>query len=287
MFARDEFWILNPLSILIGARLERDWNKNTLATKGGHTDNFAAGEVALNYRPVENAKVFLRWCEFYRNPFTDEYRWRDGVQSETTKPGTGWDVEFGGAWDITTEWFASAVAYYSETRDEIHYNPFAMSNENSKWLHRREGIDLAFGWERDKVAGFRFAWSGVNAIKAEGIYKDNWVPGVPRQQLNLDTRVWIWDEFSLSAGYRLIDARYAISDTPNANGRLPAANVFRIGCRYEPTWWKLEGLSFAFTCDNLFDENYCDYAVASVTSGENAWYPAAGRSFMFTVRYEF
>ena len=92
---------------------------------------------------------------------------------------------------------------------------------------------------------------------------------------------------SLSAGYRLIGARYAISDTPNANGRLPAANVFRIGCRYEPTWWKLEGLSFAFSCDNLFDENYCDYAVASVTSGENAWYPAAGRSFMFTIRYEF
>jgi len=286
-FAHEEFWILDELSAVVGARLERDWNRNDLATKDGRTDNFAAGEASLNYHPVEEAKIFLRWCRFYRNPFTDEYRWREGVQSETTEPETGWDAEFGADWDITDEWFASAVAYYSETYNEIHYNPFAMSNENSPWTHRREGIDLALGWERDKLAGFRIAWSGVNAVKAEGKYEGNWVPGVPRQQLNADGRIWIWDEFSVSVGYRLLGARYAISDTPNANGRLPAESVFRIGCRYQPTWWKLEGLTISFTCDNLFDRNYCDYAVASVTSGENAYYPAAGRSFMFTVRYEF
>ena len=286
-FVHEEFWLLDPLSVVLGARLERDWNRNTLAEKGGHCDNFAAGEAAINYRPADTAKVFLRWCRFYRNPFTDEYRWRDGVQSETTRPETGWDVEFGGAWDITSEWFASAVAYYSQTDNEIHYNPFAMSNENSKWMHERMGVDLACGWERDKVAGVRFSWSGVSAIKAEGTYEDNWVPGVPRQQLNLEGRVWIWDEFSVNAGSRLIGARYAISDTPNANGRLSSDIVFRLGCRYQPTWKWLDGLTLAFTCDNLFDRTYCDYAVASVTSGENAYYPAAGRSFLFTARYEF
>ena len=287
VFAHEEFWILDELSAVVGARLARDWNRNDIAVKGGHNDNFAAGEAALNYRPVDAAKIFLRWCQFYRNPFTDEYRWRDGVQSETTKPETGWNVEFGGDWDITDEWFASAVAYYSETMNEIHYNPFAMSNENSPWLHRREGVDLSLGWERDKVAGFRVAWSGVNAVKAEGKYEGNWVPGVPRQQLNVEGRFWLWDEFSVSGGYRLLGARYAISDTPNANGRLPATSVFRVGCRYQPTWRWLKGLTFSFTCDNLFDKNYCDYAVASVATFENAYYPAAGRSFMFTVRYEF
>ena len=286
-FAEEEFWILDPLSVLLGVRLERDWNRNSLAQKGGHCDNFAAGEAAINYRPVEEAKVFLRWCEFYRNPFTDEYRWRDGVQSETTRPETGWDVELGGAWDITSEWYASAVGYYSQTKNEIHYNPFAMSNENSKWLHERMGIDLAFGWERDKVAGFRFGWSGVSAVKAEGDYEDNWVPGVPRQQFNLEGRAWLWDEFSVSGGARLIGARYAISDTPNANGRLSSEIIFRLGCQYRPTWKWLDGFTFAFSCDNLFDRNYCDYAVGSVTTGENTYYPAAGRSFLFTVRYEF
>ena len=286
-FAREELRLIDPLSLIVGARLERDWNRNDAATEGGRTDDFAAGEVSLNCRPVENAKVFLRWCEFYRNPFADEYRWRRGVRSETTKPETGWDVELGGAWDITKEWSASAVAYCSETDDEIIYDPFTMSNENSPCPHRRTGIDLALAWERDKTAAFRIAWSGVRAEKTKGDLKGDLVPGVPREQLNLDARVWLWDEFSVSAGYRLIGPRYAISDTPNANGRLPAAHVFRVGCRYEPTRWKLKGLSFAFSCDNLFDENYCDYAVASATGGENAWYPASGRSFTFTIRYEF
>ena len=287
LFAHEEFWLLDPLSVVLGARLERDWNRNSIAERGRHANNFAAGEAALNYRPIDEAKIFLRWCRFYRNPFSDEYRWRDGRQSEITRPETGWDVELGGEWNITKEWFVSAVAYYSETENEIHYNPFAMSNENSPWLHRREGIDLSFGWERDKLAGFRFGWSGVNAVKAEGDYEGNWVPGVPRQQLNLEGRVWLWNDFSVLGGYRMIGSRYAISDTPNANGRLPVASVFRAGFRYEPTFWRLEGLSISLMIDNLFDQRYCDYAVASVTSGENAWYPAAGRSFMLTVRYEF
>jgi len=286
-FAQEEFWLLEQLSVLVGARLERDWNRNSIAEDGKRADNFAAGEASLNYRPVEEAKVFLRWCRFYRNPFTDEYRWREGAKSETTEPETGWDAELGADWDITTEWYASAVAYYSETYNEIHYNPFLMSNENSPWTHRREGVDLALGWERDKLAGFRVAWSGVNAVKAEGKYEGNWVPGVPRQQLSFDGRFWLWDEFSVFGGYRLIGARYAISDTPNANGRLAAVGVFRVGLRYEPTWWKLEGVSVVVSCENLLDANYCDYAVASVTSGENAYYPADGRSFSMTIRYEF
>ena len=44
----------------------------------------------------------------------------------------------------------------------------------------------------------------------------------------------------------------------------------------------IEGFKFSVTVDNLFDKEYCDYA----TYGTD-WYPAAGRSFMFTVRYEF
>jgi outer membrane receptor protein involved in Fe transport len=113
------------------------------------------------------------------------------------------------------------------------------------------------------------------------------VPGVPRQQLNLEGRIWLWDEFSIIGSYRLIGARYAISDTPNANGRIGTISVFRIGCQYRPQWSWLDGWMLGFTCDNLFDKNYCDYAVGSVYNQVNAYYPDAGRSFMFTVRYEF
>lgn len=287
VFARDEFFVFDELSVLAGARLERDWNRNNVAENGGRADNFAAGEAALNYRPAENAKVFARWCSFYRNPFIDEYRWSSGAATETAKPERGWVAELGGRWDATEELYFSGTLYYGETRNEIHYNPFAMSNENSPWLHRRQGVELAGGWEREGTAAVRIGWTGTSSTKAEGKYKGNWVPAVPRQMLTCEGRVWVWDEFDVFAGYRLIGSRYAISDTPNANGRLRAESVFRLGCRYRPTWRYLEGLTFSFSCENLFDRDYCDYAVASVTSGANAYYPACGRSFLFTLRYEF
>ncbi len=287
LYAQDEFFILDNVSLLIGSRLERNWNDNNVAKSGQRADNLAAGEAALNYRPVDDAKLFLKWCRFYRNPFIDEYRWRNGQESEITKPETGWDAELGGEWDVTKEIFLSGAAFYSETLNEIHLNPFAMSNENSKWLHRRQGIDLKAGWRREGTAEANVGWTGTIAEKAEGIYKGNWVPGVPRQMLNAEARVWLWNEFDVSFGYRLLGARFAISDTPNANGRLPAASIFRCGVRYRPECRNLKGFTFAFTCENLFDEKYCDYAVASVTSGANAYYPAAGRTFMFTIRYEF
>lgn len=288
VFAQDEFFILDNLSLVIGTRLERDWNQNNVAQSGNRADNFAAGEAALNYRPVDEAKIFVRWCRFYRNPFIDEYRWSPaGKEIEITRPETGWNAELGGEWDVTDELFASGTAFYSETMNEIHLRPDTMSNENSPYLHRRQGIDLSTGWKREGTAEAKIAWTGVFAEKAEGNMKGNWVPGVPRQVLNADGRVWLWDKFDVSFGYRLIGARFAISDTRNVNDRMPAVSVFRCGARYRPEWRYLKGFTFAFTCDNLLDKNYCDYAVASMNTGANAYYPAMGRSFMFTVRYEF
>ena len=76
------------------------------------------------------------------------------------------------------------------------------------------------------------------------------------------------------------------SDTVGSNNdfdKMDWYNVFHVGATYEPTFveW-LEGLKFSVVVDNLFDEEYCDYA----TYGTQ-YYPAAGCSFTFTVRYEF
>ena len=57
--------------------------------------------------------------------------------------------------------------------------------------------------------------------------------------------------------------------------------------QYSPAQFGLEGLKFAFVVDNLFDKDYCDYAACNATTGAAGYYPAAGRSYMFSVRYDF
>jgi iron complex outermembrane receptor protein len=288
IFIYDELAVLDEVSLIAGARVERMWNRDRSTGAGySRADDLNAFEAAVNYRPDDDTKIFLRWSRHYRCPFLDEYRYRDLAPERTATPERGYTVELGAERKIAEEWFFSAVAYYSEIDNEIHLNPFLLSNENSPWTHRRFGAELAAGWERDRCAGWKISWNGADARKAQGKFDHNWVPGVPRQQLNAEAKVWLWDEFTVCFGYRLLGARYAVSDTPNANGRLPSEHIFRTGCRYRPEWKPLNGFTFSFDCDNLFDRRYCDYAVASVTGGYNYFYPALGRSFMFSVRYDF
>ena len=62
----------------------------------------------------------------------------------------------------------------------------------------------------------------------------------------------------------------------------PSIGLFHVGVQYSPTCFGLDGLTLAFTVDNLFDKNYCDYSTYGT-----AYWPGAGRCYMFTVRYEF
>lgn len=54
-----------------------------------------------------------------------------------------------------------------------------------------------------------------------------------------------------------------------------------------PTWKYLNGFTFAFTIDNLFDRRYADYGVYNGPWATDSFYPANKRNFLFTVRYEF
>ncbi len=104
-----------------------------------------------------------------------------------------------------------------------------------------------------------------------------------RHLLTVNGRVWLWDDCYIFGGHRFQSGMYSCSDFNNDFDKMDWYNVFHVGATYEPTFveW-LEGLKFSVVVDNLFDEEYCDYA----TYGTQ-YYPAAGRSFTFTVRYEF
>jgi len=58
------------------------------------------------------------------------------------------------------------------------------------------------------------------------------------------------------------------------------------GVKFMPTWGVLKGFTVSAGIDNLFDRKYCDYAGYSAWQGRY-YYPACGRSFMFTIRYDF
>ena len=286
-FVQDEFFLLDNLSFVLGARLERAMARNEQADKRARNDNEVAYEAALNWRPVDTAKLFAKWSRFYRNPFLDETPWYTNprgiyVPRDILSPERGYSVDFGGDWNFLDDFDVGGVLFVSETKHEVFYDAGKYANVNSDDDVLRQGLELHTGWEREKVAGIHLRYALTYAKFEEGDYNSKYVPLVPMHQVRLDGRVWLWDECFVRGGYQYVAKQVSCSDFANAYDRIPAYGIFSVGVQYQPTWRYLNGFTFAFDVSNLFDKNYCDYS----TYG-SSYYPGAGRCYMLSVKYEF
>lgn len=284
-FAADTFRFNEYLALQLGGRYSRSFAFNDQCEKTHRNDNVSAFDVALLVNPTEDSKLYAKWSRFYRNPFLDEvpYNPMTWAPARILNPEQGWNAEVGFDWSLTEEFKIGADAYYSWLEDEIFYDAVNGANVNSEDETVRRGFDVYAAWEREKLAGLSVSASYVKATFDGGQFGRNLIPFVPEMTLAVNGRVWIVDDAYLFGGYRFQSEMYSISDFNNDYDKVEWFGVFHLGVAYEPTFvaWT-EGLKLTFTVDNLFDEKYCDY----VTYGANYW-PAAGRSYMFSIRYEF
>ena len=284
-FAQDTFHFTDGLALQLGGRYSRAWAYNSEAAPAKKQDHTGAADVALIWNPADAAKVYAKWSRTYRNPFLDEipYDPRTWTPMGLLDPEQGWNAEVGFNWQPVADLSFGGDAYYTWLEDEIFYDAVHGNNVNSEDATARRGFDLHAAWERDKLAGLSLAFSYVKATFDGGAFGRNAIPLVPETTLSLNGRVWLWDDCWVFGGYRFQGDMYSASDFGNDFDAVGWFGVFHVGAAYEPTFaeWA-RGLKLTVTVDNLFDERYCDY----VTYGANYW-PAAGRSFMVSLRYEF
>jgi outer membrane receptor protein involved in Fe transport len=223
-------------------------------------------------------------------PFIDEVAFNS--RDDLLSPERGWRVDAGFDWSFLEEFSLAANAFVSRTKNEIFYDslfPYSSfgwtyygDNVNSPSPVMREGFDIRAAWERDKVAGVAIAYSYVDAEFDGGKYDGNDVPMAAESVVTASAKVWLWDDCFVFGGYRFRSECFSTSDFGNEYEKVPSCGLFNAGVQYAPTLWNLDGLVVTFTVDNLFDKDYCDYT----TYGRCYW-PAAGRSYMLSVRYEF
>ena len=281
-YAQDTFHLADNLSIEIGGRYERSWNEYTSAPHPRRSFDMFAYDAALLFTPLDGLKTHIRFSRFCHMPFIDDISFNSG---KLLSPEYGLRIDAGFDWTFLDEFALAGNAYISRTKNEIFYNPFISTwgdNVNSPSPVMREGFDLRASWERDKVAGVSLAYSFVDAEFDGGEFDGNDVPMVAKSVVSANGRVWLWDDCFVFGGYRFRSECFSTSDFGNEYEKVPSCGLFNAGVQYSPTFWSLDGLVVTFTVDNLFDKDYCDYT----TYGRNYW-PAAGRSYMFTIRYEF
>lgn len=293
VFAHDEFWILESLSAFGGARgawfCSRDTYTNTgifVREKDRKTKGAAAGEAGINWRPLDGLKVFAKWSHFYHAPLADEFfpLTYYGITKPNMKlgPEEGDDFQVGADYTFLDDFNFNMTYYHAELKDEIMlYNG---QNVNVDDRTARDGFDTSLTWARDKVGSAGVMYSYIHSRFTEGADRGKYLPTVPVQQLRAYGEVFIVDWIAVGGGYRFVGRQRYDNDFAGLGGMMPNYSLFDAGVRVMPTWGWLDGFTFAFTVDNLFDKKYFSYA-----GYYDPWYvyPGARRTYMFTIRYEF
>ena len=292
-FVHEEFFILENLSIIAGARIENinnRWADYRGISESDNSDWMGDYELGLVYRPADGVKTYVKGARFHRSAFCDELNYTE--DGRFLKPETGTSLDIGMEWAFLEDFAFDINGYGSVMDDEIFYNPYVRDygyywggyNCNSPSKTRRIGLETGLSWRHDKLAEASVKYGIVNADFGSGQYHGKDVPMVPSHRIRLEAGIWVFADLEIKGGYRFVSSQKLAGDFLNDHDELPAYSLFDVGAYYTPSW--AEGWRAAFVMDNIFDRNYCDFAGWSDYSGAY-YYPACGRSFMFTLSYEF
>ena len=280
-YAKDEFFLTEQLSVEAGARAERFGNRVTgAADTTSYSDFENAYDAALLYRPQETVKLFTRVARYYHAPFIDEVVGWSGAPNTDLVPETGYSYEAGTEVMLAREWTVGLTAFLMESSDEIYYNPTTYSNVNAPEDTRRQGLESALRWSRDRVGSFGLIYDFVDAAFTEGAYDGNDVPLVPQHLVTVNGEAYLTSQLAALGCVRYVSSQTSGSDFSNTREELDDYATLDLALRYEPTF--LKGLRLIGGVDNVLDKEYA-YCSFYGTS----YYPASERTWKLCASYSF
>lgn len=288
-FGWEEFRLTKSFALVGGSRLEgvrNRWRHAACVTRPRGHEWDGDFELGARWLVADDFKVFVKGTRFHHYPRCDELNYtRDG---EFLGSEHGWSLDLGFDWRFLEECELDFALFATRTEDEIFYDPYAQDssggwNCNSPAPTRRLGAETALKWRREGVAEASVRYAFVDARFLTGEYAGSEVPLDPAHRLGVAVGVWLGPEFRIRGGMRWVASQQLAGDYRNEHGGFDGHIVFDAGFSYYPEW--CEGLKFDFSCDNLFDCAYVDYAVWSDYGGA-AGYPTAGRTFLASIGWE-
>lgn len=293
-YVRDEVRPVDWLGLFAGVRGESAVNRwygySGKQALEDPRDNrgLVAGEVGVIVNPVDELKLFAKWSRFYRSPFCDEISY--AAPGKTLTPEYGHSTDVGIEWHPTDETHLDFTLFHTLTKHEIFCEPYAYAgagyNINAPATTVRDGVEASVGWQCEKTGSIDLAYNLTYARFDGGELDGCDIPMAPRQSVRLRGEWQVVDELAVFGGCRFTDRQRYGSDFRNEQGWLAGYTVFDVGVKIEPTWGFLKGSLVSVDIDNLFDRKYCDYAGYGAWTGRY-YYPACGRTFAVTLRYEF
>jgi len=240
------------------------------------TDTQYALHLGLEHRLTEQLALFGRVGRSLRLPTVDERigatNWDAGTNFGL-KAQTSRDLELGlRGQHGRLSWQGSG--YVMELTDEIHYDSNLSVNRNLDPT-RRYGGEASASYRLTPTLRLKGGLAYTEAKFREGAFKDKDVPLVSRWTSTAGASWDAWEKYVVvDLDARYVGDRRADNDQRNFQPLIGAHTVvdLRVGGELEPVSWSL-------AVQNLFDQTYYDYAIASATTyGSSNAYPLPGRT---------
>jgi len=240
------------------------------------TDVQHALHFGVEHRFNGHFAMFGRLARSFRTPNVDE---RIGVAvfpvDFNLKSQTSRDSEIGGRWHFGPLDFQTSV-YDMWLKDEIHFLPTVFANINLDPTHRYGSESSATLRVSDSLT-LKVGLAYTRALFSDGPFKGHDVPLVSRWTANAGVSWNVWRKYVvMDAVVRYVGTRRMDNDQANFQPLISAfATVdMRLGGEVDRMFWSV-------AVQNLFNEKYFDYAVASTsTFGTYNAYPQPGVSYV-------
>lgn len=174
-----------------------------------------------------------------------------------------------------------ASLYRMSLKDEIGYDGALGANVNFDPT-RRQGLEAEVDWRVAERLKAKLAYAYTDAEFRSGPYDGNRIPLVPRNKATLRLN---WDagragSYTAMANY--VGARRYSGDYDNVRGMLAGYTTLDLQAA-----WNLQPWTVTARLLNAFDKRYAPYAGYSPWIADHYYYPADGRSFVLSARYDF
>lgn len=283
--------LIQGLSLTVGGRSQRmkqDAHQDAYAPffspamQGEATRRQSAYDLGLAYA-ADRWRLYGKTGTTFRFANLDELFGSDAfgnpVFSGDLKPQHGQVTEIGGnvsAGPVNIR----ASLYQMDLTDEIGYDASLYANVNFDPT-RRKGGELEADWKISDSLSSKFSYAYTDATFRSGNYAGNEIPLVPRNQANTQLTWNSGKTGTYSAIVKYVGERRYGSDFSNAQSMLSGYTTLDL-----QAIWDAKPITVTAKVFNVADVKYSPFAGYSAFSG-TYYYPADGRSFYISARYDF
>ncbi len=282
LFGLIDIPLTSRLTLSLGARgAQQD---TTLTQNNSVTNRVTATTIGATYTLTQHAKIYLRRAESFRFPNADENAF---IASNITQLKTqkGSSYETGAEWDWKS--LTSKInLYLLQLTNEITFDPTQTlqtpfgANRNLAPT-QRQGFSLSEKYDFNSQLSLNGQYNFVNARFQSGINSGNRIPLVAENLLRAGVNYQFLSHWNIYTEAQYTGNQYTANDDANIAGKMGGYTTYNTSLRFS-----YKSLSASLRLNNIFNKYYYFYTVFNPTMNSQSFYPAPGRNYMLTLKYE-